>query len=100
MENIWIKAIKTTGAVGVVGFLLSFLINHLFNEKIVEALGSERLFFAIVLIICGLVIALMLAISKEKNNKEKSDTPNSNSSNKKIEISYGNQSTHNGDNNF
>ncbi len=51
MDKAWIKIIKVTGAVGVVGLLLSLFMNHMFNEQIVNILGSEQLFFILLLLL-------------------------------------------------
>lgn len=99
MDKAWIDIIKVTGAVGVVGALFSLLLNHLFSEQIINLLGSEKMFYLIAVIVCGLLIALIVSIlkSKDKTNKiaPNTGTPPS----KKIDVTY-NDSMHNGDNNF
>ncbi|WP_438864316.1 hypothetical protein [Neptunicella sp.] len=100
MDKAWIKIIKVTGAVGVVGLLLSLFMNHMFNEQIVNILGSEKLFFILVVIVLGLLLALLVAIIKPKSESTSTNTERPSESNKKIDITYDNGSTHNGDNNF
>ena len=99
MDSAWAKIIKVTGSVGVVGFLFSILMNHLFSDKIIEVLGSKNTFYVIVLIVCGLLVALMSAIliSKKAPNgdAEKNAKPS-----KDIKVTYDRKSTHHGDNNF
>lgn len=100
MDKAWIKIITITGSVGVVGFLFSILMSHLFNAEIVNFLGSEKLFFILVLLILGLIMALLFAIMKPKGNSQISASSASSEPGKNIEISYDHGSTHIGDNNF
>lgn len=100
MDSAWIKIIKITGSVGVVALLLSLLMNHLFNEQIINVLGSEKIFFIIVLIASGLLVSLLVAINKPKPSKKLSNPDEQNRTSKNIEITYDNGSKHNGDNNF
>lgn len=100
MDKAWIKIIKVTGPVGVVGLLLTLFMNHMFNEQIVRILGSERLYFIIIGLVFGLFVALIVAINKLNfiPSPQKSEIPSE--PNKKIDITYDNGSTHNGDNKF
>jgi phosphotransferase system glucose/maltose/N-acetylglucosamine-specific IIC component len=97
MDKAWTKIITVTGAVGVIGLLFSLLMNHFFNIEIANLLGSEKLFYIIVMIICVFAVAIVLAILKPKDSGVSSS---SNPSSKEIKITYDNESTHNGDNNF
>ena len=99
MDKAWIRIIKVTGSVGVVGLLLSLLMNHLFNKQIIDILGSEKLFFILVLIVCCLFVALIFAIKTPKSTLPLNNDHGQSEPSKKIDITY-NSSTHNGDNNF
>jgi hypothetical protein len=100
MDKAWIKIIKVTGSVGVVGLLLSLLMNHMFNEQIIGILGSEKFFFILVLIVCGLFIAMIIAIKSPKSAPPSTKAESQSEPSKKIDITYNSGSTHNGDNNF
>lgn len=100
MEKIWIKIIAATGSVGVLGLLFSFLMNHLFNAELIKLLGSEKLFFILVLLIFGFITALLLAIMKPKSEQQDPYIARPDQVNKKIDITYDGNSTHNGDINF
>lgn len=100
MDKAWTDIIKVTGAVGVIGLLISLLLPYLFSEQIVGLLGSEKMFYLIVVLVCGLLIALIVSILKSKESKPQSSKDESpKAPNKKIDVTY-NESTHNGDNNF
>lgn len=100
MDKFWLKIITITGSVGVVGLLFSTLMARLFNAEIVNLLGSEKLFFILVLLILVFTVALLLAIVKPKGDSQTAVPSASNEPSKKIDVSYGNGSTHIGDNNF
>lgn len=94
MEGFWSKAIKATGSVGVVAFLLYTVLNYLFSAQIVTLFGSERMFFVTIGIIAVLLIILIITILKPKEKNEglvQSGGP---------KVNYRDDSTHNGDNNF
>lgn len=93
--DFWQKAVLKTGAVGVIGYLFSLIINHLFSSKIIELFGSEKLFSLSLVLIFVLFIALIQAISKspKQNDGEKQAT-------KDIQITYKDNAKHEGDNRF
>lgn len=94
MEGIWAKAIKATGSIGVVAFLLYTVLNYLFSEQIVILFGSEKMFMITIGITAILLIILLVAILKPK---EQPISPIQTGSPK---VNYRDNSTHNGDNNF
>ncbi len=89
MDPIWKTAIKVTGIVGVVGLLFSILIKQLFQKEIVTLLGSDRMFYIIIFLICIFGIAIITAIFKENNSKTSSP-----------KVIYKDHSKHNGNNRF
>ena len=99
MDKVWIKIISITGAVGVVGLLISILMTNMFSSEIVNLLGSERLFFILILLICGFLMVLILAIMKPKSETKSVNHTKSTEPSKHIKVKY-DGSTHNGDNNF
>jgi len=100
MDKAWIKIISITGAVGVVGLLFSILMNNMFNSEIVTLLGSEKLFYILILLICGFTMALIIAIMKPKGETQSVGQSKSSELSKQIDVTYDNGSTHNGDNKF
>jgi hypothetical protein len=75
MDKAWIKIITITGSVGVMGLLLSTLMMHLFSSEIVNLLGSDKLFYLIIIILCIIAVGLIFAILKPKQ-LEKTPSPN------------------------
>lgn len=98
MDKAWIKIITITGSVGVMGLLLSTLMMHLFSSEIVNLLGSDKLFYLIIIILCVIAVGLIFAILKPKQ-LEKTTSPNV-APKKDVKVTYDNGSTHNGNNNF
>lgn len=96
LDKAWIKVISVTGAVGVIGFLFSTLMLKLFSQEILSLLGSEKIFYIIVLLIGVFAIGLIIAILKPKAPDGSLPPADPN---KKINIKY-ESSTHNGDNRF
>ncbi len=94
MDNIWTTAIKATGSVGVVGFLIYFILNQIFSEQIIELFGSDKLFALTILIISALLIVFLVAILKSKESPENTGKAGGN------KVTYKDNATHNGDNNF
>ncbi|EHU5198475.1 hypothetical protein M2G95_02105 [Vibrio vulnificus] len=110
MNNSWVKVIAITGSVGVFAFLFSLLMGHVFSEKIVDLLGSEKVFYIIVAFISIFAICTLVALFKPRRqsdsdsngNVSESETPKSQSESlkKDISVTYSGNSTHNGDNHF
>jgi hypothetical protein len=98
MDKAWVKIITITGSVGVMGLLLSTLMMHLFSSEIVNLLGSDKIFYLIIIILCIIAVGLVFAILKPKQPEK---APSSNVAPKKdVKVTYDNGSTHNGNNNF
>lgn len=89
MNPIWKTAIKVTGAVGVVGFLFSGLMKYLFQEEIINLLGSDRVFYIIIMLICIFGISIVSAIIIKNSTQNGSGSP---------KVIYKDNSTHKGDN--
>lgn len=93
-ESIWIKIIKATGSVGVVSFLLYFLVDKLFKQEIYALLGGEKLFIIILIILSILAVALVSAIYVGKPKASSNSGSNGNT------VMYKDSSIHQGDNKF
>jgi hypothetical protein len=110
LNNSWVKVIAITGSVGVFAFLFSLLMSHVFSEKIVDLLGSEKIFHIIVAFISIFAICTLVALFKPRRQSDRdpsgniseSETPKpqSESLKKEISVTYNDNSTHNGDNHF
>lgn len=80
MEKFWEKALKVTGPVAVVGFLLAIVINKIFEKKVLEYFGSKYSFYLIVIMLCFLGSAFILSLlvysgrSSKPNGESKSAT--------------------------
>lgn len=92
MEVAWVKIIKVTGSVGVIAFLIYYLMTELFSEKIIALFGGDKLFILVLIIISVLAVAIIIAIKTSKSD--------SRASNKSVNITYKDKSTHKGDNKF
>lgn len=92
MEIGWVKIIKVTGSVGVISFLIYYLMTQLFSQKIINLFGSDKLFIIVLLIAAVLSVAIILAILNSKERKA--------SSHKNVRITYKGKSVHKGDNKF
>ncbi|HAS8504722.1 TPA: hypothetical protein I7764_12980 [Vibrio vulnificus] len=108
MNNFWVKVIAITGSVGVFAFLFSLLMGHVFSEKIVDLLGSEKVFYIIVALISIFAIFTLVALFKPRRQSDSDTNGNvsetsksqSESLKKDISVTYNGNSTHNGDNHF
>lgn len=89
MDPFWKLAVKTTGAVGVLGLLFSILLKALFQQQIIEIFGSDKMFYIVILIICVFGLALLLAITKGKPRDTQGPS-----------VVYRDHSKHQGDNRF
>ena len=97
----WAGIVKVTGAVGVVGLLFSLFMEHFFSERIISVLGSDRTFYIVVALVCFFFICLLTAILKRQDPQATPQaSPKSESSKKDITVTYRDNSTHNGNNNF
>ncbi len=96
MEKFWVEIIKKTGYFGVGSFLLFSLMDKVFSEAVINLFGSEKLFEITFVLASGLVLILILALvfKKEKSSKE-TDAPKTLN-----KVTYKDDSTHNGNNQF
>tara|TARA_R100001369_G_C3325403_1_gene169663 strand:- start:6545 stop:6874 length:330 start_codon:yes stop_codon:yes gene_type:complete len=77
MEKFWEKALKVTGPVAVVGFLIWVLLKFVFREDVVALFGSEKLFVIVLILLSILAIALITSILvyKGKEPEKEQQTP-------------------------
>ena len=67
----WGAAIKATGSVGVVGFLLWFVLNKFFEKDVLQLFDSQEIFQVFLLVFCCLIIALLAGIRVSGGEKGK-----------------------------
>lgn len=97
MDPIWNTAIKSTGAVGVVSFLIYMLVDKIYNEKIYALLGGERIFVITLIIFSIFSVILVTAILAGRKKELPVQKDSSKIENK---VTYKDNSTHDGDNRF
>ncbi|HIE8962563.1 TPA: hypothetical protein ACXP5Z_004938 [Klebsiella pneumoniae] len=114
MSDFWEKAIKIVGLPGLVLYLIYSLIDKIFDDKITEYLGKDRLYTIIIILI--VVLSAFFFYSTFKNPKsqikeeELSDSKTTHSTenvlttpktvNKVQRVEYKDKAKHEGDNNF
>lgn len=86
MDKAWIRIIKGIGLASVVVLLLSLLINHMFTNQIIGILGSEKIFFILVVLVC--VAVLVYAINNQKHILFFMGNSSKGKSSNKINIKY------------
>jgi|TARA_R110000765_G_scaffold334281_1_gene424689 hypothetical protein len=62
MEGFWKEAVKVTGSVAVVGFILVFAIKSIFQESVLGTFGSNQTFYLSMFVLGILAAALILAL--------------------------------------
>ena len=62
MGNFWKEAVKVTGPVAVVGFILVFVIKNIFRQDVIDIFGSEQMFYLTIFILCILAVAFILSL--------------------------------------
>ena len=59
MDNFWKEAVKVTGPIAVVGFILAFVVEKIFQENVLVIFGSDRVYYLTFFIIAVLAFALV-----------------------------------------
>jgi hypothetical protein len=109
LDKSWTKIIAITGSVGVFALLFSLLMRQVFNENIINLLGSERVFYIIICLLFVFTTGILIALLKPSSTKNipegygtlpDSTQPQPSNNNKDISVTYKDNSTHNGSNHF
>lgn len=66
MEEFWKAALKVSGPVAVVGVILWALVHFLYQQEILSLFNSEQRFTITLTVSCGLIVALIAAVIKQK----------------------------------
>ena len=78
MDSFWKDAVKVTGSVGVVGFILWFFLKKLYSAEILSRFPNEDVFTLTVIITVFLLSALIIAILKHGKKGNDKDIENKN----------------------
>lgn len=71
MEDFWKQALKTTGPVAVIGFLISLLLTLFFKTEIISVFSSMQVFVFAMTMLCALLIILFTAVFLHYSNNNK-----------------------------
>ncbi|PKR53328.1 hypothetical protein [Thalassospira marina] len=69
MDKFWITALKTTGPVALVGFVLWFTLKSFFNAEVMNLFTSQQRFTVIFLAVGALVVILFSAVRNHYKQK-------------------------------
>ena len=70
MDKFWATALKTTGPVAVVSFILFFTSQELlFNAEVIGLFSSQQRFAVILVALCALVVILFSAVRNHYRQK-------------------------------
>ena len=77
MIDFWKAALKVSGPVAIIGFLIWVVITNFFKEEILTNFDSEQRFTIILIIVCGLLLCLLTAIFAymKKGNRNINQAP-------------------------
>lgn len=85
MDKFWATALKTTGPVAVVGFILFFTLKSFFNAEVIGLFNSQQRFAVILGALCALLVILFSAVRSHYRQKaEKKILPNAGNRNATI----------------
>ena len=86
MGKFWIAALKATGPVAVVAFLLSLTLQQLFRTEIIHLFDSEQRFIIIMIVLTGVFICLFGAIVVHKDKQSSSPQNDKDMASKSVTI--------------
>ncbi len=66
MEGFWKQALKVSGPVAVIGFILWFTLQQFFSQNLLLLFDNEQQFTLILVIICSLIVVLLASILVHK----------------------------------
>ena len=75
MEKFWSEALKATGAVAVVGFIVWFVVQQFFSSEIISIFTSQQRCLITLLIIGALLVILYAAIKWHYSPKSPATEP-------------------------
>lgn len=70
MDDSWIKVIKVTGLSGLVCYLIFYILQNLFTEKVNSIFGTTKTYYTVVTIIAGLLFLLFLFVIKHQAKEQ------------------------------
>lgn len=69
VENFWSSALKATGPVAVVGFVIWLVVQFFFDAEIITLFTSQQRFVVVLIIICALLVIFYAAIRGHYSTK-------------------------------
>lgn len=71
VDQFWKSALKFTGPVAVVGFVLWFVIDSSLKENIINNIGESKLFFLLLIALTSLLFIMFFSVLWHYKSKEK-----------------------------
>ena len=62
MDKFWSEALKATGPVAVIGFLLWYALQQFFNDQILQIFDSQQVFIILLVVLGALFIILYACV--------------------------------------
>jgi len=88
VDKFWVTALKTTGPVAVVGFVLWFTLKSFFNAEVIDLFTSQQRFAVILVALCALLVILFSAVRNHyRQRAEQKMLPNAGNRNATIQNS-------------
>ena len=77
MVKFWVAALKISGPVTIVAFVLWFTVQQFFQVEIINLFDSEQRFLIVIIALGGVLICLLAAVlvHKEKQKPSEPNTP-------------------------
>ncbi|MEW8351133.1 MAG: hypothetical protein AB2687_22735 [Candidatus Thiodiazotropha taylori] len=76
MDDFWKNALKATGPVAVVGFILWSVLSTVFEQPILNLFSSMQVFSLVMFVICALIVVLVFSIlAHGKKKPSNNDSP-------------------------
>ena len=102
MDIFWKEALKVTGPIAVIGFLIWYCLQKFFSTEVLKLFTTEQQFTIVAFAICMLLIILLIAVRRHYQNNNLDKKPSAKSvnvtnSNIKGDIVMGNKTTKNDD---
>ena len=81
MDKFWTAAVKATGPVAVVGFILWYCLQQFFSVEILALFSSQQRFALTLGAVGSLVVVLWAAVRAHYSKVEKASSPTANTAN-------------------
>jgi hypothetical protein len=75
VDKFWISAVKATGPVAVVGFILWYFLQRLYSTEIIELFSSQQRFVVTLSVVGALVIVLWASVRGHYLKRAEANSP-------------------------